>query len=190
LEQGNGGCKGQTKEGKFHGLIKGKHPEPDYSKSKSKMAPGAAATAAWNSAGTWEEKDTTKWASDKLTEILSNTRYEFPGGCIFATRIKPIAGDSSIAFIRGRKRWMFDFSNIEIEFKAILDRGGSGVGKCKLPDVASDCMGEYEMEVFWKSEGNSSSVKSILSKHLSSGTGFQSEIVNQISLFVSEFQRL
>ena len=68
----------------------------------------------------------------------------------------------------------------------------TATGICKLPDVASDCMGEYECEISWNSDTSSSSpaVHSIFAKYLSSDGGLQTEIVGKIDSFAEELQQL
>jgi hypothetical protein len=58
-------------------------------------APSSRGGSAWNAAETWEEKDMTSWAKEWLKAQEGVSKVE---------------GDASIPFVRGTKRYLFDFS--------------------------------------------------------------------------------
>ncbi|XP_057466917.1 uncharacterized protein LOC130756424 isoform X1 [Actinidia eriantha] len=50
----------------------------------------------WNRAGTWEEKNLNKWASDRIKELLISVgSLEFPGGRAEITEVSKCVGDVS-----------------------------------------------------------------------------------------------
>ena len=78
-----------------------KAPEPSNVKPVRLETPAELLTqnlngkSAWNAADTWEEKDVTVWAKDWILK-------EIPGS-------SAVEGDASLPFVRGQKRFLFDF---------------------------------------------------------------------------------
>ena len=59
--------------------------------------------------------------------------------------IRTINGYASVAFVRGKKRYVYSYEDVELEWEATV-RGDTVSGRMTLLDVVSDCMGEFEME--------------------------------------------
>jgi len=92
---------------------------------------GKESTSAWNKAGTWEEKNYTNHAQSLLINALSNAEYtisdkdaiaihkELSEATAKVTKVKDVDGHASIATVRGKRRYVYEFS-LTIEFKIIL----------------------------------------------------------------------
>lgn len=71
--------------------------------------------SAWNAAGTWEDKDVTKWAEGEIEKRCTNETSCSYG--LIRTRCVICQGDASKTVIRGQTRYLFDF-NIRIKWEA------------------------------------------------------------------------
>jgi len=151
-------------------------------------ANSAQIASAWNQAGTWEEKNTTDWCNSSLQSFLKNSSANFLSYIGKVTEVKDLSGDASVAFSRGKKRYVFDF-HCTLKYN-ILDKDTDDVlasGTINLPDISSTSIDdELEIEISsWKKAPNASSLASI--------TECRQLLVTQIRLqvlaFVSEFNR-
>lgn len=111
-------------------------------------------SSVWNQAGTWEEKDTSDWCHSSLSKYLSEASIEYDHFTARVEEVKTLSGDASVAFVSGKKRYVFDY-NASIKY-IILDEGDVKVasGILTLPDISSTAMSD-ELEVNvggWKSE--------------------------------------
>ena len=108
--------------------------------------------SAWNNAGTWEEKDTSDWCHSTLTNYLNETTIEIDHCSAKVQKIKDLSGDASVAFVSGKKRYVFDY-NASLQY-SIFDEGDEKIasGTLKLPDISSVGINEeLEIEVLpWK----------------------------------------
>ncbi len=118
--------------------------------------------SAWNSAGTFEEKDMTTWAKNKLTDSLNMAKYEVEASGdslltgaihVHVTNVKSVTGDAEIIASRGKRRFLFDFS-IELEYEVVLTAFplANGVGdkqdkkfkgSLMISDISPDGDAEY-----------------------------------------------
>ncbi|KAI3443487.1 hypothetical protein Pfo_000152 [Paulownia fortunei] len=61
--------------------------------------------SAWNRAGTWEEKNLNKWATDRIKELLvSMGSLEFSGGKAEIVEVTRCSGDAFLVTVRNKKR--------------------------------------------------------------------------------------
>ncbi|CAA0842166.1 Unknown protein [Striga hermonthica] len=61
--------------------------------------------SAWNQAGTWEEKNLNKWASDRIKELLVSMGFlEFSGGRAKVEEVTRCVGDAFLVTVRNKKR--------------------------------------------------------------------------------------
>ena len=67
-------------------------------------------SSAWNKAGTWEEVDKSAWCEAKLKEVLGGIEVEAGGSVAKVTGVKNIKGDGQILVLRGRPRFIWDYS--------------------------------------------------------------------------------
>jgi tetratricopeptide (TPR) repeat protein len=157
-------------------------------------SPSPGEGSAWNSAGSWEERDRSAWAKARLEELLGGLRFEAADGSasVSVTSVKKMEGSATVALVRGTARFFFEFS-AELEWAA-----AAGGGKCKgtlsIEDLSSDCAGEFDMEVGVTSKGKSapaagSDLLSFVKGHVRSAVaGLQPLVVEQMALFAEEFK--
>lgn len=90
-------------------------------------------------AGTFEERDATEWAKERLTVALG--ALASPGGAR-VTKVTSLAGHASIWFIRGSKRTGFEF-DISLDWAA--GEGESEVrGTLKVAGASPDDIDDVE----------------------------------------------
>ncbi|XP_074286779.1 uncharacterized protein LOC141611989 isoform X1 [Silene latifolia] len=59
----------------------------------------------WNSAGTWEEKNLNKWATERIKELLSSVgSLEFSNGKAEVSEVSTCTGDAFLVTVRNKKR--------------------------------------------------------------------------------------
>ncbi|CAI9779856.1 unnamed protein product [Fraxinus pennsylvanica] len=64
----------------------------------------------WNRAGTWEEKNLNKWASDRIKELLvSVMTLEFSGGRAEIEEVTRCSGDAFMVTVRNKKRVGYNY---------------------------------------------------------------------------------
>ncbi|TYZ57124.1 hypothetical protein PybrP1_009530 [[Pythium] brassicae (nom. inval.)] len=81
--------------------------------SEHAAVPTAAGNSAWNAAGTWEERDRSAWARERLKLlVLTDFRFEDAalGVAVAATSISRCEGDAKVIFSRGKKRCGYDIA--------------------------------------------------------------------------------
>lgn len=94
----------------------------------SSTSSGAAHGSAWNTAGTYEEKDVSKWASKELTSRLGELVADVEGhGVLLVDRVKDLEGNASIISNRGKVKRPFEYK-WELEWVATLsDKASTSV---------------------------------------------------------------
>ena len=107
--------------------------------------------SAWNTARTWEERDTTEWCSKKLELRLSETTAMEEPYTATISKVDSVTGHASFVLANGKKRYVFDY-NAELKFK-VNDHSDEEVasGKVSLIDICSSTVnsGEYDIRWFW-----------------------------------------
>lgn len=112
------------------------------------MQKNGKGTSAWNSAGTWEEKDVTDWAIQTLTDKVKTCTYNLPDGspdpkaCVKVTKVSKlisakIAGGTchaSVAAVRGKKKFIFEFT-FDVNWEMTLGDGSLCKGSMTFVDV-------------------------------------------------------
>jgi hypothetical protein len=96
-------------------------PKPISSSSPSPVpvsvsASPATGQSAWNAAGTWEEKDCTKWSKDQIKSVLKPVFGRSSGDSISVSKVKDVEGEASITVVRGKKKYIYDMS-LTLELK-------------------------------------------------------------------------
>ncbi|KAI8013675.1 hypothetical protein LOK49_LG05G02240 [Camellia lanceoleosa] len=78
---------------------------PDDLSNHSRQPPPTHLGSAWNRAGTWEEKNLNKWASDRIKELLTSVgSLEFSGGRAEIAEVSKCVGDAFLVTVRNKKR--------------------------------------------------------------------------------------
>ena len=85
--------------------------------------------SAWNTAGTWEDKDKTSWAKKKLKQLIEDiVLIDDDGSSCQVTKLEKIEGDASIISARGKTRYVYDFG-FEMKFTVIHAPSGDVNGE-------------------------------------------------------------
>ncbi|KDO33319.1 hypothetical protein SPRG_02128 [Saprolegnia parasitica CBS 223.65] len=150
--------------------------------------------SAWNQGNTFEERDMTKFAHDRVSELVRATvpqpcTLAGAPGLVVVKDIKDMSGEASIAVVRGAKRYIFDLLfTVECEWKAT--NGTETIkGQLKFVDMSSDCGGDYDVEVVVAERYTHPKGKELhqaLSTKASSG--LQAALFQQLNIFVKEYQ--
>lgn len=121
-------------------------------------ANGKSNTSAWNKAGTWEERDLSKWAKDSLKECLVGKKFTLddsspaPGATATITKLSKCDGHASFASVRGRNRYIYEFAlKLEWTFET-TSAEDDAKGSMTFPDFDGTCplgegydLGSYEV---------------------------------------------
>lgn len=102
--------------------------------------------SAWNKAGTWEERDVTKWAVETLERRLGACQHSWDS--LRATVSKcDVKGHASVAMVRGKKRYIYELE-VQIDWDVRPSAEGSSTplasGKLCFPEIDGTCSGVYE----------------------------------------------
>ena len=153
--------------------------------------------SAWNKAGTWEEKDVSPWARQSLEEALLSTCYTFPAGSLHSdespvikvTKVKGLdKGHASVASVRGKRRHMFEFTNVEVNWEVSLDTDCSLCsGVLTFHDVDGTCEGEYDID--YKVDSNTpGDARHLLDRFVKGNPdGLVGELVKCIDTWIDHF---
>lgn len=110
----------------------------------------------WNSAGTWEEKNLNKWATERIKELLRSIGcLEFTNGKAEVTEVSKCAGDAFLVTVRNKKRVGYTYE-LTIDVKGEWSVGGENKKVKGYLDIAEFSYGELDdLEVNVKiNEGN------------------------------------
>lgn len=158
-----------------------------------KVEPAVAETAraevgsAWNYAGTWEEKNMTQWAKNRLEEVFKDLEVNLPVGdaSVRIKRVSSVVGDAQITLARGKRKHIYDFT-IDLQWELEVD-DAKALGTIKLIDVNAD--GEYEIDVEIDRQ-SAPSTRSLLDTYVRrSGDGLQPALVAKLMEFRDEFRQ-
>lgn len=115
-------------------------------------AAGKLATgSAWNSAMTWEERDCTKWAIEKLPTLFED-KEDLQKSNQYAVQIKGLTnaqGSAQIAHVRGKARFIYELS-FDLSFSVADEKSDKKYkGKVSVSDVINDQLDDIELSVSW-----------------------------------------
>lgn len=113
--------------------------------------------SAWNSAKTWEERDCSQWAREKLKKTLSEkiSPVMFGSYTLTFSSWTDVIGDAQITHIRGKARFLFEMSftgNFSLKNHSI-DKIYEG--KLAIVDVINDQLDDMELSITSWSPGKS-----------------------------------
>jgi tetratricopeptide (TPR) repeat protein len=172
---------------------------PSPAASDTSTTPAASkGVSAWNKAGTWEEKDVTKWAKTALEEHLMQTKYVLPdsspspGAEVIVTKVKTLDGHASCALARGKKRYIYEFM-AKLDWKMIQSGTGSDLectGSLALPDIDGTIeLGEgYEIHEFMIESVSESSLRPLIERFVQRG-GFHDALNTSVDDWVRRFKK-
>lgn len=168
------------------------NPITAVASDKNSKIPG---TSQWNEAGTWEERDVTNWAKETLTKSILESRYKLPASSpaplalVHVEKIKKLEGHASVVVVRGKTRFIYEFS-CQLEWRLQKDDDDlSCEGTLAIPDIdGTVSFGEgYEIHDFKIDSASNSSVKPVVSRFVHRG-GFSEVLTENIDSWVRLFR--
>jgi len=147
--------------------------------------------SAWNTAGTWEEKNLDNWGNDGMKKLLRESSFTIPpqiapDAVIKVDKVKDFDGSVSVVKVRGKTRCNYEFS-FTLEWSVTLPSGPCK-GTLQFPDVAPDCDGEFETQ-FIVDKTTPPDAKGVLNTFVKSDSeGLKREIVNNINKWVKDYR--
>ncbi|PSR85238.1 Activator of Hsp90 ATPase [Actinidia chinensis var. chinensis] len=105
----------------------------------------------WNRAGTWEEKNLNKWASDRIKELLISVgSLEFySGGRAEITEVSKCVGDAFLVTVRNKKRVGYTYElTLKVKGEWLIGNGRKNVkGYIDIPEFSIGELDDLQFEV-------------------------------------------
>lgn len=121
-------------------------PQDVVSDSRSPATLGSV----WNKAGTWEEKNLNKWASDRIQELLTSIgSLEFNGGCAEISEVSNCSGDAFLVTVRNKKRVGYTYE-LKLRIKGewtIKEEKKKVKGHLEIPEFSFGELDDLQMDV-------------------------------------------
>jgi hypothetical protein len=95
----------------------------------------------WNHAGTFEERNVSKWAQDRLKDLLVGCS----AGGVSVTEVTSVTGDANIWMVRGKKRHGFSFE-ISMSWKMEAAGAATVAGTLKVPNADVEDLDDLTLE--------------------------------------------
>jgi len=167
----------------------------DAAAAQATPAPAPAGASAWNKAGTWEEKDRTKWAEESLKKMILETTYSLPTSSpapdakVTVTKVKKLDGHASVARARGKTRYIYEFL-LKLEWEL---KGADGLecsGDLAIPDIDGTIeLGEgYEIHEFNIDSVSDNNIRPLIDRFVRRG-GFHEALNESIDNWVRLFKK-
>ncbi|KAL3623544.1 hypothetical protein CASFOL_032360 [Castilleja foliolosa] len=106
--------------------------------------------SAWNRAGTWEEKNLNKWASDRIKELLVSMEFlEFSGGRAKIEEVTRCYGDAFLVTVRNKKRVGYTYElTLSVEGEWLIGEEKKNVkGHIDVPEFTYGELDDLQIEV-------------------------------------------
>lgn len=137
--------------------------------------PPTQGTSVWNTAGTWEEKDCSGWATESLAALLPKATYTLPDsspapGAILTVESATVNGHASAATVRGKKRYIYELdATVHWKFQHHTPLDSQPVvatGTMHFPDIDGTCaVGEaYDVSNFTVTNADDVNVRPLLTQ--------------------------
>ncbi|XP_010536991.1 PREDICTED: uncharacterized protein LOC104811843 isoform X2 [Tarenaya hassleriana] len=111
----------------------------------------------WNRAGTWEEKSLTKWATDRLKELLVSVgSLEFSSGTAEIKDVSRCVGDAFLITVRNKKRVGYTYE-ISLKFEGdwtFEDNKKKVKGRLDIPEFSFGELDDLQRFYFVSTIGN------------------------------------
>ncbi|KMT17668.1 hypothetical protein BVRB_2g036140 [Beta vulgaris subsp. vulgaris] len=104
----------------------------------------------WNSAGTWEEKNLNKWATDRIKDLLRSIgSLEFTNGTAEVTKVSSCTGDAFLVTVRNKKRVGYTYElTIDVKGEWLVDGEKKKVKGClDIPEFSYGEVDDLEVTV-------------------------------------------
>lgn len=149
-----------------------------------------ASGSAWNSAKTWEERDCTKWALEKLPQLFTEPEA-LPTNNQYTVQIKDLSnaqGTAQIAHVRGKARFIYELS-FDLKFSVVAG-DKKYKGKVAVSDVINDQLDDLELAVTWTKESPPGSELAAVRNTIIGGTALRKMIRAKMSVFEQDFRQI
>ncbi|KFK27344.1 hypothetical protein AALP_AA8G370800 [Arabis alpina] len=104
----------------------------------------------WNRAGTWEEKSLTKWANDRLKELLGSVgSLQFSSGKAEIIDVNRCVGDAFLVTVRNKKRVGYTYElSLKVEGEWSFEENTKRVkGSLDIPEFSFGELDDLEVDV-------------------------------------------
>lgn len=140
--------------------------------------------SAWNTAGTFESKNVTPWAKERINELLSAVTFE-GGACVGSIKnVKEVTGDAEITMNRGKRKFLCDFDTT-VEWELASGGTHKGTGSMIVRDINAEK--EYDFQVTVDSTSSREVAADVNAYVKSSSTGLQKAIFKALDEFFKDF---
>ena len=161
----------------------------DPVKLKSENDPTKGDGSAWNKGGTYEEKNISDWAKNRLRDLLLSLSIEYNNDItIEVCSMRKLDGEAQVFVMRGTKRFMFEF-NVVLEWKVSdgKDPNFDFAGTLEYPDLSTDACGDYEVNAKVIKAPTNSISDALRAAVLKKEGAFQTEVRRVVGQFEEEF---
>eukprot|EP00428_Durinskia_dybowskii_P060637 CAMPEP_0170381708 /NCGR_PEP_ID=MMETSP0117_2-20130122/14554_1 /TAXON_ID=400756 /ORGANISM="Durinskia baltica, Strain CSIRO CS-38" /LENGTH=195 /DNA_ID=CAMNT_0010637299 /DNA_START=42 /DNA_END=629 /DNA_ORIENTATION=+ len=146
--------------------------------------------SAWNSANTWEERDCTKWALDKLPQLFTGSE-ELPKSNQYTVQINQLSnaqGTAQIAHVRGKARFIYELS-FDLEF-TVSSGDKDYKGKVSVSDVINDQLDDLELTASWTGASPPGAELAAVRNTVIGGTNLRKLIRSKMAIFEQDFRQI
>lgn len=155
--------------------------------------------SAWNAANTWEEKDCTQWAKDKLTSlIVTDESIGLPSTVPYNIKVRKVSdiqGHAQIAHVRGKARYIYEFS-LDLSFtisSTDVNKKDKYKATVSVTDIINDLLDDIDItSLRWgdsKSAPTGAELAAARSAILNPST-VKAYIIGKVNSFEQEFRKL
>ncbi|KAF8102537.1 hypothetical protein N665_0198s0237 [Sinapis alba] len=126
-------------------------PQPQKLTNNNDVASNAPALGSlWNQAGTWEEKNITKWATDRLKELLGTVgSLQFSSGKAEIIDVNRCVGDAFLVTVRNKKRVGYTYElSLKVQGEWSFEENTKKVkGSLDIPEFSFGELDDLEVNV-------------------------------------------
>ena len=104
----------------------------------------------WNRAGTWEEKNVNKWATDRIKELIASVgSLEFSGGIAEISHVSKCVGDAFLVMVRNKKRVGYTYElTLKVKGEWVIEEEKKMIkGQIDIPEFSFGELDDLQMEV-------------------------------------------
>ncbi|CAN0838979.1 hypothetical protein LINGRAHAP2_LOCUS2449 [Linum grandiflorum] len=104
----------------------------------------------WNRAGTWEEKNLNKWASERIKELLTSVgSLDFSGGKAEIKQVSKCSGDAFLVTVRNKKRVGYTYElTLDIKGEWMIQEETKTIrGYVDIPEFSYGELDDLQFEV-------------------------------------------
>eukprot|EP00899_Mesostigma_viride_P015057 jgi/Mesvir1/23552/Mv18249-RA.1 len=143
--------------------------------------------AQWNQGGTWEERCVTKWANQRLKELLVGLSVTLASATVTVREIEACKGEATVFLVRGKARHTYE---MEVKLRWEAKVGMVPVeGIATIPEAAFGDVDDIQLTVDIKNKKKESSAAEEAAQKACTA-GLLPAIKEKFLLFESELRKL